>query len=684
MKNKTRLIIIAIIIMLIGLGWAIYYILNRSESDTTLSILDKRWIENNKEQVVDMAILNDLPIYGYEGNGIFFEFIKSLEANTGLEFNKVPYVIGSAPSLGEYVYKILGTNIEANEKQILIYEDFYVILGKTDKQFNDLKEINGSIGVLNEDIAAVSYYLTSSNITYKPYETATLLFEGFNNDEVNLIVLPYNLYINTILSNDNYFIKFHLNDVSKQYVLELSDENERLNDIITKYYNKWSNDQYEQVYNQYLFDLYLVNRKIDSVTKNEFQSKRYNYGLINYLPYEMVLEDELIGINSEYINLFSAITGVEFKFLKYNNINELNKAIADGLIDISFNYYNTVSGDDYIKSISPYKEEYVLLVHDTQDIVINSLKSIEDNKVVVLKDTLLSNYLKEHLNADIIEIQTLDDLLKNNDKTNLILIDGHTYDYYQDKNFNNYKVVLRDKLNKDYTFLLKQSDDNKVFIDLFNQFIVSIDYRKMVSKANIDLLQDPVRQNLIEILSRYILLIIIAIYFFAHITVTLLTKQKVKKKLKKEDKLKYTDMLTSLKNRSYLNDHIEEWENNKNYPQAIVIIDLNNVKYVNDNYGHEEGDNLIKKAAVILINTQLEKSEIIRSDGNEFLIYLVGYTEQQVLLYTRKLYKEFKNLPHEFGAAIGFSMIEDDIKTIDDAMNEAVLDMRTNKEGQKE
>ena len=385
MKNKTRLIIIAIIIMLIGLGWAIYYILNRSESDTTLSILDKRWIENNKEQVVDIAILNDLPIYGYEGNGIFFEFIKSLEANTGLEFNKVPYVIGSAPSLGEYVYKILGTNIEANEKQILIYEDFYVILGKTDKQFNDLKEINGSIGVLNEDIAAVSYYLTSSNITYKPYETATLLFEGFNNDEVNLIVLPYNLYINTILSNDNYFIKFHLNDVSKQYVLELSGENERLNDIITKYYNKWSNDQYEQVYNQYLFDLYLVNRKIDSVTKNEFQSKRYNYGLINYLPYEMVLEDELIGINSEYINLFSAITGVEFKFLKYNNINELNKAIADGLIDISFNYYNTVSGDDYIKSISPYKEEYVLLVHDTQDIVINSLKSIEDNKVVVLK-----------------------------------------------------------------------------------------------------------------------------------------------------------------------------------------------------------------------------------------------------------------------------------------------------------
>lgn len=42
-----------------------------------------------------------------------------------------------------------------------------------------------------------------------------------------------------------------------------------------------------------------------------------------------------------------------------------------------------------------------------------------------------------------------------------------------------------------------------------------------------------------------------------------------------------------------------------------------------------------------------------------------------------------KNLPHEFGAAIGYSMITDEIKTLDDAINEATLEMITAKEEMK-
>ena len=44
------------------------------------------------------------------------------------------------------------------------------------------------------------------------------------------------------------------------------------------------------------------------------------------------------------------------------------------------------------------------------------------------------------------------------------------------------------------------------------------------------------------------------------------------------------------------------WENSKIYPQTIIMIDLNNIKYVNDNYGHEAGDNLIVAAASNLVN----------------------------------------------------------------------------------
>ena len=59
---------------------------------------------------------------------------------------------------------------------------------------------------------------------------------------------------------------------------------------------------------------------------------------------------------------------------------------------------------------------------------------------------------------------------------------------------------------------------------------------------------------------------------------------------------------------------------------------------------------------------------------------MVGYSEKEVISYTRKIYKELKELPYGFGASVGYSMITDDIKTIDDAINEATLEMRKAKE----
>ena len=89
-----------------------------------------------------------------------------------------------------------------------------------------------------------------------------------------------------------------------------------------------------------------------------------------------------------------------------------------------------------------------------------------------------------------------------------------------------------------------------------------------------------------------------------------------------------------------MNLKIKEWDDNSIYPQAFVVVDLNNIKYINDNHGHEEGDIVIKKAASILIVNQEPNTDIIRTDGNEFLIYMVGYDEKEVVNYCRKIYKE--------------------------------------------
>ena len=298
----------------------------------------------------------------------------------------------------------------------------------------------------------------------------------------------------------------------------------------------------------------------------------------------------------------------------------------------------------------------------------------------MVDDNSLYNYFATNSKAEIKKHANLDELLKKADDT-ILVVDKEIYSYYQTSKFKNFKLLYMDTMLNDYKFMVKK--ENVEFYDLFNYIINTNSYHNYkntgIESLHASILQDS---SLEQIYTIVLAIIFIPLILLTIIFVIYKHRKKIKK-VKATDRHKYTDMLTSLKNRNYLNAKMVEWEESKVFPQAIVMVDLNNVKYVNDNYGHEEGDQLIIKAAGILVNTQLENSEIIRTDGNEFLIYLVGYSNRQIQTYAKKLAKEMKTLPHEFGAAVGYSMILDEIKTLDDAINEATLEMISNKEDLK-
>ena len=124
---------------------------------------------------------------------------------------------------------------------------------------------------------------------------------------------------------------------------------------------------------------------------------------------------------------------------------------------------------------------------------------------------------------------------------------------------------------------------------------------------------------------------------------------------------------------------MKTWSNNTIYPQAIIVVDLNKLQEINDKYGVKEGDKQIQGAANALIKTQLDNSELIRSDGNEFVVYTIGYNQKQIINYIHKLNKELKKLPYDYGAEFGYSFIENNLKTIEDALTEAIEDMKKKK-----
>ena len=74
MKNRKIIISIVIVIALLLIGCFTYYFLTKEDKVTTLNLFEKQWIENNKNNVIDMPIIDSIPILSYNGEGIIIEF----------------------------------------------------------------------------------------------------------------------------------------------------------------------------------------------------------------------------------------------------------------------------------------------------------------------------------------------------------------------------------------------------------------------------------------------------------------------------------------------------------------------------------------------------------------------------------------------------------------------------------
>jgi len=676
-KNRLLFILIPILIALtVFLGLYVYYY---REDQNSLTVNDKKWIESNASTIFDLELISNYPVYGE--NGVFYEFVEDFELDTGLELNVVPYLKTDSAQRSGLRFRVLKSNESLTDKDLFLAEDVYVVICKSSIKLNRVKDFkNMTIGVFTDDVGEISYYLkTGENITYKPYDTIDKIIESLDNGTVDTIIIPNLMYLDKTIDNDKYYINYTLTEMNLKIVLTLSNTNEKLNEIVAKYYKNWKNNYYVDSYNDNLLNYYINHNNINDKTKAELLSKNYVYGYVENSPYEATMDKELVGIAGEYINRIERLTDIEFTYKKYDNFNELKKAIDKGEVDVYFNYYN-YTNTNYKETTSTFIEEYVVLAKPTDLYVINSFEALKGVKTSIINNNALYNYFKDNSKAILVPYDSLEEMLDKSSGT-VLIVDKEVYSIYKNSKLKKYEVLYSGIMTNDYNFMVK--NNNTAFYDLFNYIINTNSYYRYRNTGINSLHKSILERTTFEQLYILILLIIFIPLIILTIMYILIKRRHKIKIVKKEERKKYTDMLTSLKNRNYLNLNIKAWNESNKYPQAVVIVDLNNVKYVNDNYGHESGDKLIIKAASVLVNTQLENSEIIRTDGNEFLIYLVGYSEKQVSTYTSKLRKELKNLPYEFGASLGYSMIIDEIKTIDDAINEATLEMRTEKEDYK-
>lgn len=147
-----------------------------------------------------------------------------------------------------------------------------------------------------------------------------------------------------------------------------------------------------------------------------------------------------------------------------------------------------------------------------------------------------------------------------------------------------------------------------------------------------------------------------------------------------EEKIMYLanyDSLTEIPNRAYLMNHLKltlENARRGNFKFALMLFDIDKFKEVNDIYGHESGDVVLRETARIIQNTIRKVDFVARLGGDEFVIiqpYVNGQEECSIL--ASRILEQFKtplNIGKEelnIALSIGISIYQDD------ATNEDIL-----------
>lgn len=137
----------------------------------------------------------------------------------------------------------------------------------------------------------------------------------------------------------------------------------------------------------------------------------------------------------------------------------------------------------------------------------------------------------------------------------------------------------------------------------------------------------------------------------------------------------FTDCLTGLYNRVYLEFLHKRACNKKDCWVSGIMIDLNGFKQINDNYGHAEGDLALCIVADLLRKSFSEYGVVTRYAGDEFVIMLNTTDDQLIQKIIKSAKKNFvtenekNDKLYQLSASMGYAITNLSNETIDDFMN---------------
>ncbi|MCJ8338899.1 MAG: diguanylate cyclase [Pseudomonadales bacterium] len=210
----------------------------------------------------------------------------------------------------------------------------------------------------------------------------------------------------------------------------------------------------------------------------------------------------------------------------------------------------------------------------------------------------------------------------------------HSSEFGKDAVFGNGIIdpAIKGKIiNTDSTSFSYQQDSNEIFID--SRYIEEFDWYLIVRQTD-EYLQGSIFNSLL------INLLISMVITAAVLTFSWRTLSGYQQQL---EKMAVTDKLTGLNNRQMLEPVLEQLfklSSRHNYQLCVAVLDIDNFKAINDQYGHPFGDKVLVAVAQLIRGLTRESDVLCRWGGEEFLILMPNCCSLDAKSFGRKVQQQ--------------------------------------------
>ena len=416
----------------------------------------------------------------------------------------------------------------------------------------------------------------------------------------------------------------------------------------------------------------------------------------DWRPYEFQTESgDVAGINVDVFNIAKELTGQTFNFVVFPTWEELMKSFKAGELDMVANISATEDRMTFSDFTSSFWHTPWSITTDKSVPNVDSILGFFGKRLAIIEEYQMIQDIHEQYPEVIIQVvESYDEavsLLKDG------VIDGIldnmvvSAQFIQDNELYQFKIHVIEDLPYD-TSHMGIRKGLPLQADIMEKVVLSISDKDRQNILNKWFKVDVVAGVSSEKYWRNITMsVVIAAIIIALILIwNRRLKSEISLRIEAESKLKHMashDLLTGLPNRGLLIDRISQAiasHNRNDKEMAVMFLDLDGFKQVNDSFGHEVGDELLVQVAQRLTSNVRKSDTVARFGGDEFVLLVTSLNSfEESAKVAEKILVDFSepfklsSATVSVGTSIGIACYPKDdsdghqlIKWADDAMYE--------------